>query len=265
MTTAGERPLTARSVVASTLLGHRAAPAAGPARWCAPGALFGIAEGTVRTALSRMVAAGELTADGRPATPSPARWSPARTRQAESRPGRRRPWDGRLGAWPSCDAERRTAAERADLRAATAALRLAELREGVWLRPDNLDPTVCPRPRAVVPDAQCRPFRVRPRRRRRRELAARLWDLDGWADGPTALRRRMARSSPRSRPATPTRWPPASCCRPSVLRHFQADPLLPADLLPADWPGAALRADYDRYDRAFKAAWSAPRLREPSA
>ena len=26
-----------------------------------------------------------------------------------------------------------------------------------------------------------------------------------------------------------------------MLRHLQADPLLPADLLPADWPGAELR------------------------
>jgi phenylacetic acid degradation operon negative regulatory protein len=43
-----------------------------------------------------------------------------------------------------------------------------------------------------------------------------------------------------------------------VLRHLQADPLLPDALLPAGWPGAALRADYDRYDAAYRAvlrAW----------
>ena len=38
-----------------------------------------------------------------------------------------------------------------------------------------------------------------------------------------------------------------------VLRHLQADPLLPAELLPARWPGAALRAEYDRYDAAYRA------------
>ena len=34
-----------------------------------------------------------------------------------------------------------------------------------------------------------------------------------------------------------------------MLRHFVADPLLPRELLPRRWPGDALRADYDRYDR----------------
>ena len=57
-----ERPLTARSVIASTLLGTT--PPRLPGRLLVrAGALFGLAEGTVRTALSRMVAAGELTAD----------------------------------------------------------------------------------------------------------------------------------------------------------------------------------------------------------
>jgi len=41
----------------------------------------------------------------------------------------------------------------------------------------------------------------------------------------------------------------------AVLRHFQADPLLPTELLPANWPGAELRADYERYDATFKDAW----------
>ena len=38
----------------------------------------------------------------------------------------------------------------------------------------------------------------------------------------------------------------------SVLRLTQADPLLPTELLPAAWPGAALRAEYDRYDAAYQ-------------
>jgi phenylacetic acid degradation operon negative regulatory protein len=37
-----------------------------------------------------------------------------------------------------------------------------------------------------------------------------------------------------------------------VLRHFQADPLLPGQLLPEDWPGDRLRRDYDRYDTAYR-------------
>ena len=55
-------------------------------------------------------------------------------------PGRWRWWSPR-GAAP---------AARAELRAAMAALRLAELREGVWLRPDNLDPQRLPAAQAVV-------------------------------------------------------------------------------------------------------------------
>lgn len=46
----------------------------------------------------------------------------------------------------------------------------------------------------------------------------------------------------------------------AVLRSLQADPLLPRDLLPTDWPGDALRGDYDRYDAAYRSvlrAWFA--------
>jgi phenylacetic acid degradation operon negative regulatory protein len=39
----------------------------------------------------------------------------------------------------------------------------------------------------------------------------------------------------------------------AVLRHFQADPLLPEELLPREWPGTALRAEYDRFDDAYRA------------
>ena len=39
----------------------------------------------------------------------------------------------------------------------------------------------------------------------------------------------------------------------AVLRHFQADPLLPEELLPRGWPGRALREDYDRFDLAHRA------------
>ncbi|MCY7289389.1 MAG: hypothetical protein LH624_14370, partial [Cryobacterium sp.] len=57
-------PLGARSVMASLLLGMDPPRIQGAllVRWCG---LFGIAEGTARVALSRMVANGELTtADG---------------------------------------------------------------------------------------------------------------------------------------------------------------------------------------------------------
>src|SRR4051794_33972788 len=55
----GPQPLSARSVMASLLLGRRSgrAPGRDLVRWCA---LFGVAPGTARVALHRMTAAGEL-------------------------------------------------------------------------------------------------------------------------------------------------------------------------------------------------------------
>src|ERR1700710_2848490 len=56
-----ERPLSPRSLIGSLLLGMRP-PRMGAARlveWCA---LFGVAKGTARVALSRMVDRGELAA-----------------------------------------------------------------------------------------------------------------------------------------------------------------------------------------------------------
>jgi phenylacetic acid degradation operon negative regulatory protein len=37
----------------------------------------------------------------------------------------------------------------------------------------------------------------------------------------------------------------------AALRHIGTDPLLPSELLPADWPGDGLRVRYAEYQRAF--------------
>ena len=75
----------------------------------------------------------------------------------------------------------RPAAERADLRRAMVRLRMAELRDGVWLRPDNLDRTD-PTWRSDVVDRQCQWFLADPQLTLDRgdaDLAAGLWDLSG--------------------------------------------------------------------------------------
>ena len=41
------------------------------------------------------------------------------------------------------------------------------------------------------------------------------------------------------------------------LRHLVADPLLPAEIHPPDWPASALRNTYERYNRAYRARLSA--------
>ncbi len=74
-TETGERPLTARSIVASALLGTHP-PVLRGQLLVRLGELFGVAEGTTRVALSRMVAAGELDRRRRPLPveqPGPAR------------------------------------------------------------------------------------------------------------------------------------------------------------------------------------------------
>src|SRR5688572_9091625 len=90
--TRNARPLSARSVLASVLLGTD------PPRLPTPllvrtGELFGIAEGTVRTALSRMAAAGEVTAeDGSYSLTG--RLVARQRRQAVSRRAEVRDWPG---------------------------------------------------------------------------------------------------------------------------------------------------------------------------
>jgi phenylacetic acid degradation operon negative regulatory protein len=254
---AGERALTARSVVASTLLGTHP-PRMSPGRLVRVGALFGLAEGTVRTALSRMASAGELEQDdaGRYALRGPLLARQAR--QDESRAATTRTWDG---AWTEAvvEAERRSAAERSALRAAARDLRLAELRGGVWLRPDNLDPLRLPEARVLLAE-QCLVLRAHPDGDPA-ELAARLWDLDAWAARATLLRRAMHQVVDRLEEGDVAALAPGFVLSAAVLRHAQADPLLPPDLWERAWPGDALRRDYERYDAAYRSLLATEVLR----
>lgn len=247
-----ERPLTARSVIASTLLGTT--PPRLPGRLLVrAGALFGLAEGTVRTALSRMVAAGELTADDGTYTLA----GPLLARQARQDESRRavvaaERWDG-TWALAVVHGEPRPAPQRMELRVAATALRLAELREGVWLRPDNLDPHRLPDARAVV-EAQCETFTASPDGDPV-ALAAGLWDLAGWSARADALRAEVAGHLPAVAAGDTAELAAGFVLDAAVLRHLLADPLLPPALLPDAWPGADLRREFDAYDRAYKAIW----------
>ncbi|MEJ5255632.1 MAG: PaaX family transcriptional regulator C-terminal domain-containing protein [Acidimicrobiales bacterium] len=247
------RPLTARSVIASTLLGTH--PPQLPSRLLVrAGELFGISEGTVRTAISRMVAAGELEAvDG--SYRLAGQLLERQARQDASRRGERRRWQGgwELAVVPG--GERRDAGARGRLRVAMRRLHLAELREGVWVRPDNLDPRRSPESAAIV-EAQCTRFSARPEGDPA-ALAAHLWDLDGWAHTARRLERDLHRHLPRLERADASRLRDAFVVSATVLRHLLADPLLPDELLPASWPGEQLRATYDRFDEAFKTTWRA--------
>ncbi|WP_141579976.1 PaaX domain-containing protein, C- domain protein [Actinomadura sp. WMMA1423] len=228
------RPLTARSVVLSTLLGVH--PPRLPARYLVRvGELFGIAEGTIRVALSRMVTAGDLVQSGGTYALTE-RLLARQARQDEARLPPTRPWDG---GWEIAviTAERRPAADRAALRQAMSTLRLAELREGTWLRPANLSR---PRPEPVL--RQCTFLTGRPEGDPA-ALAASLWDLDAWTAKAHALRTALAGAA-----SIAERFTYAA----AVLRHLLNDPLLPPSLLPPDWPGPDLRARYEAFEADFE-------------
>lgn len=246
---AGERPLSARSVLASTLLGTEP-PRLPAARLVRAGELFGIGAGAVRTALSRMVAAGELTRDGDGWYELAGGLVERQRAQRASREAAVVEWSGR---WRQAVVVggARSGAERAGLRRAMDRLRLAELRDGVWLRPDNLDPVRWPRDRQVA-DAQCRWFATLPDDDA--GLAAQLWDLDGWSRRAGDLRRAMQHLLGPLADGDPAALTHGFVTSAAVLRHFGTDPLLPRELWPRHWPGDALRRDYDRFDHAYRTA-----------
>lgn len=239
-----DRPLTARSVLASTLLGTNP-PELPVARLVAVAALFGINENRCRVALSRMAAAGEVVANRghyRLAGHLLDRFAG----QQASRHVPPASWDG---SWVvlAVHASRRDASARAEARRVLRAARLAELREGVWLRPANL---------AVhLPDplgASVTRFRARPDGDAA-ALAASLWDLGEWASGARALLQRLRATRADLVPGDPGVLAPGFVLSASVLRHLRADPLLPPPLLPLDWPGQELRDVYDGWDAAYRA------------
>jgi phenylacetic acid degradation operon negative regulatory protein len=242
-----ERPLTARSVVASVLLGTQ--PPELPGRLLVrAGELFGIAEGTVRVALSRMVAAGELegTGDGRYRLAG--RLLGRQVRQDESRRPRMRTWKGDW-VMAAVTADSRSPSERAALREAMRAARMAELREGVWLRPDNLPVAEDTRPSQL--DEQCSWFTARPAGDDA-AMAAALWDLERWMALAGDLLARMQRSVGALRDGDATVLGACFVVAANALRHLTSDPLLPPPLLPAGWNGDDLRRAYDEYEAALQ-------------
>ena len=238
------RPFTARSVILSVLLGTEP-PRLPVSLLVSTTALFGITENTTRTALSRMAAAGEVRADDGWYEIASPRLLERQARQVASRRGDTTDWSGEWIQAVVATDEARPASERTALRAAMATRRLAELREGVWLRPDNLDDRPAPE------TAPLHWFRCRldgdPA-----ELASSLWDLDAWAERAETLRVELAELTGPLEADDRAVLAEGFVLSADVLRHLQADPLLPAELVGSGWPGDALRADYQRYDSAYR-------------
>src|SRR6516162_263683 len=152
----GSRPLSARSVLASSLLGSDQGRLT-VAELVAVASLFGIISGAARTCLWRMVSNGELIGDdGSYALAGRLLERRQRVDEASRIDDPARVWD-RTWELAVVALDRRSASDRLELRKAAMALHLAELREGVWIRPDNLDPQRFPTFRAVL-DQQCTHF-----------------------------------------------------------------------------------------------------------
>ncbi|MGW5571705.1 PaaX family transcriptional regulator C-terminal domain-containing protein [Nocardia thailandica] len=229
------RALTARSAILSVLLG--AHPAEAPAGWIVRvGTGLGLQESAVRAALTRMVAAGDLERSDATYRLSERLAERQRRQDAAVSPDLR-PWDGRwvlavvtVGATDSTD----RAAFRDTLRQA----RFGELREGVWTRPDNL---------ALALPAAARDrlalFHGEPEEPAH-ALARRLFDPDRWAARAGELLAAFTTAD-----TIGARFEVAA----ATVRHLLDDPVLPAELLPADWPGAAVRARYAEFRDEFYA------------
>ena len=242
-------PLTARSVLASALLGMDP-PELPVAQLVRLTGLFGISENRARVALSRMLAAGEATSDGSGRYRLAGHLAARQSRQSASRAGVTAPYDGEW--WLAVVT---TAGSSADVRGARrralAYGRLAELREGVWMRPANVAVRL---PDPLDMDVEL--MTARPGDPH--ELALRLWDLPAWSDRARHLLGRLGALAPDG----PEALAPGFELSAAVLRHLQADPLLPAELLPSGWPGAPLRATYDEWDARYRATlrdWSRAR------
>lgn len=232
--------LTARSVLASALLGQDP-PDLPVAHLVHLASLFGINENRARVALSRMVTADEVTTDGSGRYRLGGHLLARQERQHRSRAATTRAW---AGEWRLVviTATGRPAEERSGLRRRLRLARLAEQREGVWLRPDNIDlePDPAAEPGVVAYTATPGGDPV--------ALAAELFDLEGWAQRAEDLVSQLHGLPPTG----PGDLAPGFELSAAVLRHMQADPLLPTELVPAAWPGPALRRTYDGWDRRYR-------------
>jgi len=235
------RPLNARSLVLSVLLGLPTPrlDKSSPGRLAE---LFAIAPGTMRTAISRMLAAGELAVVG---DGYELRAERLLARKHAQDIGRRPVADAWDGSWwvVTVAAPSRGLGARREFRTAMANARMGELRPETWLRPANLaapagiDGTVVIGGRLSGTEPA--------------DLVTRLWDLRSMGAQCTALlnelgtcltmlERRGARALART-----------TMTSAAVVRFLRVEPMLPRRLVPPDWPVDALRDLYADFDRVY--------------
>lgn len=238
----GVEPMNARSVMLSSLLGSHP-PRQTVRALVALAERFGIRPGTVRTSLSRMVAAGDL------ATDDARYWLTDRLleRQREQETGRRAneaAWDG---TWWSVvvESDRRTVADRRAFRSSMRGALMAELRPDIWLRPAN----VAAPPRANGVLVSRGPLAADDRT----TLVGRLWDLGEIEELAQRLERTLVAhrpviDSPDADAALPTTFTIAA----AAVRFLRTEPQLPTELTPDRWTAPSIRRLYADFSTAFE-------------
>ena len=224
------------------------------------GALFDLAEGGIRVALTRLVADGRVERDERGCYRLGAAAAPVQARVAGWRAldRRTRAWSGRWLGVAAPDASARRGAGR-DAARALRLLGFASLAPGLRVRPDNLRGGV-----AGVRDAlrdlglpaAIPVFALSGLDDDTDARARDLWDGDALSEAYSAARRELAASAARL-PGLPAERAMTESFRLGgrVLQQLLLDPLLPAPLVDEAARAALLDAMRD-YDRLGREAWA---------
>jgi phenylacetic acid degradation operon negative regulatory protein len=246
------RPVTARAVLAAALLGaeHPQLPVA---HLVGVASLFGIRSGAARTSLWRMVSDGELTTDNATYALTGRLLERRQSIDTASR-AQHTPTPGWDGTWELAVValDRRAAMDRLGLRKAATILHLAEIREGIWTRPDNLDPARHPAARELVSE-QCVQYRSASSDISE-DAVSELFGIAQWTETAHRLLQAMqdeTEAAPYENENITATLSHQFTLSIAVVRHLETDPLLPASLLPADWPAEALRLAYRSFDLSF--------------
>ena len=238
-------PLNARSIVLSVLLGSHP-PRMPVGRILQFTTLFDLPDGTVRTALSRLVAAGDLVNDDGVYRLS----GRLLERQAQQDAGRQDPpsaWDGTW--WTvAVVSDRRSMAERRSFRSRATGARLGELRPDLWLRPANitigseLPDVLITRGPLVVGDGG--------------ELARRLWDLGDLRRRADRHRVALDAAAVRLGTGDDRSLADAFVALAAAQQFLRVEPQLPVELA-ADATAATVRAAYAEVVTDFQARLAA--------
>lgn len=235
----GLRPLSTRSLLLSVLLGSHPPrlPLASLVAFCA---LFDVRPGTVRTALSRMVAAGEVVQVARPdGVASYAVTGPLLDRQRHQDIGRATAGADWNGEWITAivTADARPVAERRHFRSRMLGTKMGELRPDVWMRPANLEGPDAGDGLIVTVGGLDGTDDD--------ELVGRLWDLPGIDARSAALLAALDHHDD----DLARRFLTLA----AALNHLRTEPQLPAELSPST-TSDELRRAYGAAEREFQGA-----------